>query len=577
MSSGVVAHAEPPSPQDAAVGLPEHGVTNHDGVIEKWLHEHLNLVASAVVAAGFVVRVFIAGTRYLNPDEALHYLLINQPSAFLAYKASLSNAHPPLLFLLLYFWHFLGHSELMLRLPSVLAGTAFCWFTFKWMGLVFGRSASLIGVIVAAFCPALIALSAQVREYALLLFCMVAALYFLERAFQRESVSGMWYFSGFLYLAILSHYSAVFFVLAIGLYSLARIAEHRLPRKIAVAWASGQVGGLAIYGFLYVTHMSKVKKDDLALWASPFDQSFFHWGSGDLLTFTREHTSAIFLFLFEQKYISQAMLLFFVVGVASLMVKDLVSRRGHPRSSHSGILLLLPFIAVWGAAIAGIYPYVGSRHTVFLAPFAIAAASFLLAAVYGQKIWAGLLIAILIMGAANTSAETFEPFITKENQRRTLMIGAMHHIQQSIPRADLILVDLQSSFPIAYYLCNPSDTIQLEAFREEFNRFSCDGYSIVSTNYHIWKLTPGNFPSQFEKMAHASGLKPGDRVWVFEAGWGVNLDRTLPRTLPKFRCLASNDFGRNIAVTPFVVGPDLSPAATVANCPPQAFNSLIME
>ena len=563
-------HAEPDSPKDAAVGSPEPGGRNQDGVIERWLGKHLNLAAAAVVAAGFVVRIFVAGRSYFNPDEALHYLLIHQPSAFLAYKASLSNAHPPLTFLLLYFWQFLGHSELMFRLPSVLTGTAFCWFMYKWIGLVFGRPASLIGVTFAAFSPALIALSAQVREYALLLFCMAAALYFLERAFQDESVSQMWYFSAFLYLAILSHYSAVFFALALGLYSLVRIVEHRLPRKIAVAWATGQVGALAIYGFLYVTHVSKLKKADLALWASPFDQSFFRVGRGDLLTFTQEHTSAIFQFIFEQQYISQAMLLFFVVGVAFLIIKDLVPGRGNARSSHRGILLLVPFIAVWGAAIAGIYPYVGSRHTVFLAPFAIAAASFLLGAVYGRKVWANLLIAILLMGAANTCAEAFEPYITKENQRRTLMIGAMNFIQQSIPRSEPILVDLQSSLPLAYYLCKPSDTDQLDGYRQDFNYFSCNGYSVVSTNYHIWKLMPGNFPSQFEKMAHANGLKPGDRVWVFEAGWGVNLDVTLPRILPKFRCLATKTFGANISIIPFAVGPDFSPVPTVPNCPTPA-------
>ena len=120
----------------------------------------------------------------------------------------------------------------------------------------------------------------------------------------------------------------------------------------------------------------------------PFGQYYFHWGIGDLVTFTREQTSNIFLFLFGNHYISQAMLLLFVAGVGFLVVRELLSRRGNPRSGHSGILLLLPFIAVWGAAIAGIYPYVGSRHTVFLAPFAIAAASFLLAAVCGQRLWA---------------------------------------------------------------------------------------------------------------------------------------------------------------------------------------------
>src|SRR5258708_33796934 len=113
---------------------------------------------------GFRDKPVIASRSFLNPDEALHYLLFDQQSAFLAYKASLSNAHPPLLFLVLYFWHFLGHSEVMLRLPSVFAGTAFCWFTFKWLEISFSRTASFMTLFVVAFSPTLIALPSELRE-----------------------------------------------------------------------------------------------------------------------------------------------------------------------------------------------------------------------------------------------------------------------------------------------------------------------------------------------------------------------------------------------------------------------------
>jgi hypothetical protein len=383
----------------------------------------------------------------------------------------------------------------------------------------------------------------------------------------------MWCFSVFLYLAILSHYSAVFVALAIGLYSIARIAESHLPRKVVVAWASGQAAALAIYGFLYVTHVSKVKYY-IAVWASPFDGAYFRLDREDIFAFTWRNTSSIFRYIFGQRYIGQAMLLFFVVGVAVLFVRDLLHRRTNPWSCHSGILLLLPFIAAWGAAISGIYPYVGSRHTVFLAPFAIAAASFLLAAVYREKIWAGLLIAILIMGAANTFAETSEPFITKENQSRTLMIAAAHYMQQSIPRSDIILVDQQSSFSIPYYLCDPRVMIPIDTYRGAYYEFSCNGYSIVS--FPEWKVLGGSFPSQFEKMALAHGLKSGDRVWVFQNGWGVMLDRELMCHFPQFRCLTPKGFGDNITVIPFVVGPDLFPAAPETNCAPPVINSATM-
>ncbi len=235
MTPGVLDHVEAEPRQGAGRVGSNREPFSGGNLIEAWLQAHLDGVALAIVAAGFALRILAATRSYLNPDEALHYLILNQASAFQAYKASLTNAHPPLIYLVLYAWHFLGRSELMLRLPSVVAGTAFCWFAFRWIKIIFGRSAALIGATVCAFSPALIALSAEVRAYALLLFCLGAALYFLARAFEEKvegkSVHQMWWFTGFLYLAILTHYSAVFFTVAFGLYVLARIADSQLPRN----------------------------------------------------------------------------------------------------------------------------------------------------------------------------------------------------------------------------------------------------------------------------------------------------------------------------------------------------------
>jgi hypothetical protein len=134
------------------------------------------------------------------------------------------------------------------------------------------------------------------------------------------------------------------------------------------------------------------------------------------------------------------------------------------------------------------------------------------------------------------------------------MIAAVNHLQQSIPQGDLILVDMQSGFPIMYYLCGRQEILPTITVRGPFNQFSCNGYSIVSSP--AWKLAAQNFSLQFEKMARTYGLKSGDRVWVFQSGWGDNLDTDLPSHLPQFRCLTPKSFGANLSVIPFVVAPD---------------------
>lgn len=391
--------------QSVGGNLDRKRFSNHTPVNDR-LRDHLNAIVLAVLASGFALRVYVAGRSYLNPDEAAHYLSIHQPSVLLAYKASLTGAYPPLLYVVLYFWQSLGRSELMLRMPSVLAGTAFCWFLYKWVGLLSGRAASLAALVLGAFSPALIALSAQVGEYALLLFGMGGALYFLERALEEKSAWKMACSTAFLYLAILSHYSAVFFALAVGFYVLSRLVRSRPRWKIVAAWAVGQCGALAIYVFLYVTHVSKIQQSEMDLWASTQEGSFFHFPYDSLLSFTVNQTLAIFRFLFEADYLHQALLLLFVAAVALLLSTRLLSRNRALRTWPVGLLLLLPFVAVWTPALAGLYPYSGSRHTVFLAPFAFAGVSISLAKLFGRKLWAVLLIAALIAVAVYASRLT---------------------------------------------------------------------------------------------------------------------------------------------------------------------------
>jgi len=229
-----------------------------------------------------------------------------------------------------------------------------------------------------------------------------------------------------------------------------------------------------------------------------------------------------------------------------------------------GILLLFPFIAVWCAAIAGIYPYIGSRHTVFLAPFAIAAASYLLAAASGQRLWAGLLVATLLMVVSNTSHASVPTEAMTENQSPALMASAVSYMKESIPRGDLILVDYQSSLSLMYYLCGPKVIFPIEKFQGDYFEFTCNGYSIVSL--HLWKLIPQSFPLQFEKMARSHDLESGDRVWVYQTGWGVDFGTELAGHDAAFRCLAPKRFGSGVTVTPFIVGPNFSPEPPLGAC-----------
>ena len=528
--------------------------------VEEWLERHLTAIAVAIIAAAFVTRLWVAAQSYLNPDEALIYIIINQPSLWQSYKLSLTEPHPPLFYVLLYFWRYLGRSELMLRLPSVFAGTAFCWFIYKWVRQLFGKASGLTSLILAAFLPPVVSLSAQMRMYALLLLSLAAALYSLERALAANSRHWMWGFSLCLYVAILTHYSSVFFAFTAGVYVLARLAKARPPRALIETWSIGQVGALGIYVLLYMTHLSG-RKGVVDTWNTP---SYFHWGSASVFSFTRERTMQLFEFMFANRSLSLVMLLLFLAAIAVLISGHLRNRLGEPQR-YVGVLCLLPLAAVWVTAVAGIYPYGGTRHTIFLVPFVVAALSELFAVMQGRQLWASLLVATLLVGTSSASGMTSEPYIRKEDQQRALMMDAIDHLRQSVAKDEVIFVDYQSSFLLVYYLCGPNVVLQPTGLIRGFYRFVCNGHTII-TNYAQWKMTSDDFPQRFQDMVRVQRLKPGDRVWLFQAGWDPNLDVKPAPNSPALGCGAAANFGENITVIPFLVGTDRAAVPATAGC-----------
>ena len=217
-----------------------------------------DLAMAVVVALGFCWRLWLAHATFFNTDEAWHYFLANQESARLAYKASLTIGHPPLLILILYFCRALGTSNLVLRLPSVIAGTAFCWFLARWLEATTSRAAAWAGLILAAFLGPMITISAEVRQYPLLLMFSAAAVYWFDRAISENSVVPMAASSASLCLAMFSHYSAFFVAGALGVYAIVRMIGQRPSWPVLSTWCAGQVLGVACAGWLYKTHLSKL-------------------------------------------------------------------------------------------------------------------------------------------------------------------------------------------------------------------------------------------------------------------------------------------------------------------------------
>jgi hypothetical protein len=532
------------SPQHLQYGRqPQPGSSRR---VDQWIETNPNRIAMLVLTAGLWIRLWSAWGTFLNPDEALHYLLADQSSWRLAYQASLTNAHPPLLTLVLYFWRGVGSSEFVLRLLSVIAGTAFCWICFKWLTRLFGLTTGFIGLILVTFLPPMIALSAEVRQYALLLFFLATTAYLLEEALSENSVGRMLLSAISLDSALLCHYSAILFAAAIGVYSLLRVTAPRPSAKVRVALVMGQMSTLGLIAALYVTHISKLKgayaSGTMHGWLA---NSFFRPGHDNPLLFVIARTGGVFQYVFGQLAVGDIAFLAFIAAVA-LLWKEKLSPTKVP-SRQLGTFLVLPFAIGAAASIARIYPYGGTRHSAFLVMFAVAGVSLILVRLVKEQIGRGIALAILIVAVCSVFAQPHRPYMLRADQNRVHMSRAVEFVHSQIPPSDVILVDYQTRLLLGYYLCR-QQPVPFSAPVGSFEEFQCGGHRVVAAGPDLYIFTAENFLSTWNEVARSSALRFGQSVWIIQAGWEVDLANGIGSQLPEFGQLNPHPFGRNISI-----------------------------
>ncbi len=511
------------------------------GRLDSRFEEHSALIAAVVIVLGLIWRLWLAQATFFNTDEAWHFSLANQSSAWLAYKASLTISHPPLLILMLHFWRVLGTSNLILRLPSVLAGAAFCWIFYRWLGLVASRAAAWAGLILATFLWPMISTSAEVRQNPLLLVFSVGAIYFLDRALADNPVGKMLASAACLYLAMLSHYSAFFVAGALGIYAIARMWAQRVPRPVLLSWVAGQTAGVALAGFLYQTHLGRLGSllDQSLLPQQYLFSSYFHRGKDHLLPFLYRGTFGVFRFIFGQTQIGQLAALLFAAGIVLLFVSRDAART---RNRALTMLLVLPFALNWIATAAGLYPYGRMRQCMFLAIFALAGVAICLSRIVNERpaLATAVALGIVILCQAFGTQQDRDA-LPLADQRHEHMDQAMQFIRSHVSPGDVIFTDKATSFQLAHYLCRQQPVV-LQRFAEQMETFRCDERRVVSTGPAAGALTADTLAVGWQNTAkdlHAAG-----RVWVVQGGWTSGLGESLRATGGEFSGITPQEFGR---------------------------------
>jgi hypothetical protein len=495
---------------------------------------------------GLAIRLYFAHVFFLNPDEALHYLLSLQPDLQATYQATLPTSHPPLYIVFLHYWGYLGSSEFFLRLPSVLAATAFCWMVFRWVKLVATESAALICLTLLLFSPSLIYLSTELRQYAFVLLFSGAALLLLELGLTRNSPRFIMASGLALWLALLTHYSAVLVALTLGLYALWRITSSKIRGATLIAWVAAQFTALTIALVLFKTQVLQLKlRGRFAMAAETYlKRSSFHAGQEHAISFVLRATIRLFHYFFSQGAVGAAGLLLFIAAIV-LLVRDRPQQNAFASSRQLAFLMTFPLLVNCALGLKDVYPYGGTRHSSYLAIFIFPAIAIALARLRTTRQWLKAASIGFVLLLCNLVPSPTGEYIRHRDQNRKQMLSAVNFLQKEAGPGSLIVTDNQGGLLLSYYLCG-SKVVPFSGVVQHFSLAPCGHMQVFSLDPRQWIFHAGTFSNDLLALKAAFKLPSGQRLWVFQSGWLVDNEADFRAELKQFGCPATHDFGRNI-------------------------------
>lgn len=494
------------------------------GKLDMWVVKNSSWLAIGIVAAAFALRLAYSASCILNPDEAFHFLAARPTSWLEAYRASRFTTHPPLFILILHWTIYLfGRTELILRMPSIAAGTAALWLAFAWIRRVLGHIPALAGIVFLATSPAAISGSTEVRQYGLLLCFLCGALYATERAFDEQSTRWAIVQGLFLLCALETHYIALVPIAALDVYVLLRCLLDRVPRRILLTFVSSKLVLAAVVTLVYfrqIRHSEAFNSTGL----SYLSRYFYDGRNETFLSFLSRTFFDSFEFLVgaaSHPLVNISMLVFLAGLVALLSAKAKSGRL-------TALLIVSPFAVGLVASLAHVFPFAGTRHQAYLLPFLAAGLSAALLWIPRRLATVLLLLAVALAPFwALSTAPDNDPRVRSIND----MNAAMDYLNWRVPPGAPLFVDEETRLELSYYLGRGDAS--LDSFdRQVGNEQFLAGHRIVSPKGYVWAFSPGDALSMVNRSAHEISASAGGPVWIVSVRWPgtVPLASLLPAT-----------------------------------------------
>lgn len=310
---------------------------------------------------------------------------------------------------------------------------------------------------------------------------------------------------------------------------------------------------MALCLYFLVTHVAPLWQSGMPRWIADnyLRSSMYHSGDQRSAVFAAAQTVRLFEYLLANGVGGALALLAFLGGLVVLLRQRQPIHEQGPGPRELALLLGLPFVVSCGAALAGVYPYGGTRQDVFLSLFGLSGASFGLAA--WRRPARGWRRPLVVAGClAFCNVFPISKLRIRANDAGTLMKAAMDTVRGTVPPGSILFADDQSGLLLGYYLCGHG-IVQVFPPPRRFERSDCGSYTAITTP-QTWSLQPHEVPGEVEKLAQAYQLAPGTRIWWFDAGWIGTSALELRQELSRRGWAAPRASGENILLCSLTVG-----------------------
>ena len=464
---------------------------------------------------------------WLNPDEGIYFSIATQPTLAGFWEEVVTNAHPPLYYMILRALGFLTTDFFWFRALSIMGAAAAVFAIWECGREIAPKEPvrrTVTGLAAAALLvlsPPLVILSQIMRPYMLQLALVAGALALLlryGRAPERRTLLG---YIVLLVLALLTHYSSVLALGALGGVALYLLYSAEMPSAARRDLALAHTVPVVLLVGLYFLHLRGLMASRIA------DDALNGWLSFYMVGSPRE---AWLAFVGLQTTVAGRGLGGPVTVLMIAALAAAVARRAWLPVVVAGSALLVGLIA----AAAGVYPMGAIRHSTWMLAFTVPvlawAVGFVLTS--GRR-WAAVgVFSVVVLVAAREPVGIAmnvpdSPWAAPENVLRRANLLQMLYLldPEGAPSPRLWVMDLQT-----YYLLLPLYFTERQGGRrgpeDTFFYFRYGKRDVVVLR--SWVLTADGAQEETDLRSLADrvdrsdprlGMTSARRVQVLVGGW----------------------------------------------------------